>query len=118
MRFLKSCVILFRWVVCLTELQITLDVTSIHLYSAISETLFTEIPLVLGNKTVEVITMGSRPIYHNRSLTSFTQATIYHSLVVRPSKIVLQWGHCDLNAGHKTPSLVGYQATLWPRSAL
>jgi hypothetical protein len=30
----------------------------------------------------------------------------------RISKMI-PWGHCDLNAGHKTPSLVGYQATLW-----
>ena len=27
------------------------------------------------------------------------------------------WGHGDLNAGHRTPSPVGYQATLWPRTA-
>jgi len=27
------------------------------------------------------------------------------------------WGHGDLNAGHRTPSPVGYQATLWPRMA-
>ncbi|KUK44072.1 MAG: hypothetical protein XD72_1525 [Methanothrix harundinacea] len=25
------------------------------------------------------------------------------------------WGHGDLNAGYRTPSPVGYQATLWPR---
>ncbi|MDD1753854.1 MAG: hypothetical protein LUQ38_12295, partial [Methanotrichaceae archaeon] len=25
-------------------------------------------------------------------------------------------GHGDLNAGHRTPSPVGYQATLWPRA--
>ena len=29
----------------------------------------------------------------------------------------LRWGHGDLNAGHRTPSPVGYQATLWPRAA-
>jgi hypothetical protein len=27
-----------------------------------------------------------------------------------------EWGHGDLNAGHRTPSPVGYQATLWPRA--
>jgi hypothetical protein len=34
----------------------------------------------------------------------------------RPQAVEIsnRWGHGDLNAGHKTPSLVGYQATLWP----
>ena len=30
---------------------------------------------------------------------------------------IFLWGHGDLNAGHRTPSPVGYQATLWPRTA-
>jgi hypothetical protein len=62
-RFLKFYKIILGWAAGLAELKITYYITRVHLYSAFPNPLLAEIPLILGNRTVEVITMGFRPIY-------------------------------------------------------
>lgn len=50
-------------VVSFTELQITLDVTSIHIHSAISKPLFTKVLFEPDYRAVEAITRGFIPVY-------------------------------------------------------